>query len=84
MPPRTTTIEEFDDDTDLPLPSRALPNTGTRGALLEEITSDDEDDMRIPQHPTMPPIAPSLASTGKSVSTKAPPRIDKSEYKEYV
>lgn len=34
---------EFDDDTDLPLPSapsgasRVLPNTGTRGALLEEI-----------------------------------------------
>ena len=40
--------EEFDDDTDLPLPSRALPNTGTRGAILEEIGLDldqesDED-----------------------------------------
>ncbi|TRM57463.1 signal recognition particle, SRP19 subunit [Schizophyllum amplum] len=31
-------IEEFDDDTDLPLPSQTLPNTGTRGPLLEEIT----------------------------------------------
>jgi len=37
---------EFDDDTDLPLPSgpggtsRVLPNTGTRGALLEEIGND--------------------------------------------
>lgn len=43
------TVEDyFDDDTDLPLPSSsrsALPNTGTRGALLEEITSDDEGDM---------------------------------------
>ena len=29
--------DEFDDDTDLPLPKRTLPNTGTRGALLEEI-----------------------------------------------
>ena len=38
--------EEFDDDTDLPLPSRALPNTGTRGAILEQIgiDPDQEDD----------------------------------------
>ncbi len=41
------TVEDyFDDDTDLPLPSsskpRALPNTGIKGALLEEI--GDEDD----------------------------------------
>ena len=35
MPP---IIEEFDDDTDLPLPPNVLPNTGTRGPLLEEIT----------------------------------------------
>ncbi|KAL1744158.1 signal recognition particle, SRP19 subunit [Schizophyllum fasciatum] len=35
MPP---IIEEFDDDTELPLPSQHLPNTGTRGPLLEEIT----------------------------------------------
>jgi signal recognition particle subunit SRP19 len=55
MSRRTTTIEEeFDDDTDLPLPARALPNTGTRGAILEEIGFDrgadedsgDEDDIR--------------------------------------
>lgn len=39
---RTTTIEEFDDDTDLPLPTRALPNTGTRGAILEEIGIDSD------------------------------------------
>ncbi|WWD07481.1 hypothetical protein V865_005582 [Kwoniella europaea PYCC6329] len=43
------TVEDyFDDDTDIPLPSsskpRALPDTGMRGALLEEI-SGDEDDM---------------------------------------
>lgn len=53
MPPRKTQIEEaFDDDTDLPLPSVPLRNTGARGPLLEEITSpsaaaaldSDEDD----------------------------------------
>ncbi|EIM81982.1 uncharacterized protein STEHIDRAFT_114659 [Stereum hirsutum FP-91666 SS1] len=43
-------IEEFDDDFDLPLPSRPLPNTGTHGAILEEISSSnsssnaDDDD----------------------------------------
>jgi signal recognition particle subunit SRP19 len=38
--------EEFDDDPDLSIPSRALPNTGTRGAILEEIgfESDREGD----------------------------------------
>ena len=36
-------IEEFDDDTDLPLPSRPLPNTGDKGAILQSIDSDDED-----------------------------------------
>lgn len=44
------TVEDyFDDDTELPLPSsssrvRNLPNTGVRGALLEEVDSEDEVD----------------------------------------
>lgn len=42
------TVEDyFDDDTDLPLPSSSkghLPHTGMRGALVEEITSDDDFD----------------------------------------
>ena len=45
MSRRTTTIEEeFDDDTDLALPNRALPNTGTRGAILEQIGFDFDRD----------------------------------------
>ena len=44
MSRRAAVVEEFDDDTDLPLPSRPLPNTGTRGPLLEEIGSDDDED----------------------------------------
>lgn len=41
---RAAIIEEFDDDTDLPLPNHTpLPNTGARGPLLQEIDSDDED-----------------------------------------
>lgn len=39
------TIEDFDDDTDLPLPgSSTLAHTGTAGALLEEINDDDPSD----------------------------------------
>ncbi len=44
------TVEDyFDDDTDLPLPSSSktrpvLPDTGLRGALLEEINPEDDDD----------------------------------------
>ena len=42
MSRRAVVVEEFDDDTELPLPNRSLPNTGTRGAILEAL-SDDED-----------------------------------------
>lgn len=41
---QATLVEDFDDDTDLPLPSRPLPNTGTRGALIQSISDDEDDD----------------------------------------
>ncbi|KAI0305248.1 signal recognition particle, SRP19 subunit [Multifurca ochricompacta] len=43
MSRRAAIVEEFDDDTDLPLPSRSLPNTGSHGAILEEIVDSDND-----------------------------------------
>jgi hypothetical protein len=43
MSHRTEIVEEFDDDTDLPLPNLSLPNTGPRGAILEEISSSDDE-----------------------------------------
>ncbi|KIJ63205.1 hypothetical protein HYDPIDRAFT_156745 [Hydnomerulius pinastri MD-312] len=44
MSRRVAVVEEFDDDTDLPLPSRPLLNNSARGPLLEEIgASDDEE-----------------------------------------
>ena len=43
MSRRAAIVEEFDDDTDLPLPSRSLPDTGSRGAILEEIANSDDD-----------------------------------------
>jgi len=57
MSRRAAIIEEFDDDTDLPLPSHSLPNTGAQGPLLEEIQelhiSDDEF-----EQPTAGPASP--------------------------
>ncbi|KZT28048.1 signal recognition particle, SRP19 subunit [Neolentinus lepideus HHB14362 ss-1] len=41
MSRRTAIVEEFDDDTDIPLPSRPLPNNGMRGAILEEIDFEE-------------------------------------------
>ncbi|TFK20653.1 signal recognition particle, SRP19 subunit [Coprinopsis marcescibilis] len=43
MSRRAAVIEDFDDDTDLPLPPR-LPNTGTRGPLLQQLDNDEESD----------------------------------------
>ncbi|KAF5318678.1 hypothetical protein D9619_010674 [Psilocybe cf. subviscida] len=43
MSRKAAIVEEFDDDTDLPLPNNPLPNTGSRGPLLQELhISDDE------------------------------------------
>jgi len=52
MSRRTAVIEEVDDDTDLPLPSRPLPNTGTKGPLLQEVSSDEDDDLETGNEPT--------------------------------
>lgn len=43
MSRRAAIVEEFDDDTDLPLPSRSLSDTGLRGAILEEIADSNDD-----------------------------------------
>jgi signal recognition particle subunit SRP19 len=40
MSRKAAIVEEFDDDTDLPLPSQPLPSTG-RGPVLQEIDIDD-------------------------------------------
>lgn len=56
MSRRAAIVEEFDDDTDLPLPSIPLPNTGSRGPLLEELhISDDEFEPSQRAGPASPP-----------------------------
>lgn len=44
MARRAAIVEEFNDDTDLPLPSMPLFNTGTRGPILQEINDDSDSD----------------------------------------
>ena len=44
MSRKAAIVEEFDDDTDLPLPSHPLPNTGLHGPLIEELHISDDDD----------------------------------------
>ncbi|KAI0371348.1 signal recognition particle SRP19 subunit [Pilatotrama ljubarskyi] len=65
MSRRAAVIEEFDDDTDLPLPNKPLPNTGARGAILEEIDATDsegsDDDEPRQRQPAAGPASPSLA-----------------------
>ncbi|KAL1941901.1 hypothetical protein VTO73DRAFT_6901 [Trametes versicolor] len=65
MSRRPAIVEEFDDDTDLPLPNKPLPNTGMRGALLEEIgasdSEDEESDSMNLRQPAAGPASPSLA-----------------------
>jgi len=39
--------EEFDDDTEIPLPTHTLANRGPQGPILQEIDSDEEDEEEI-------------------------------------
>ena len=87
-------IEEFDDDTDLPLPSRPLPNTGDKGAILQSIDSDDEDMSEPgedvfargwPKHPG--PASPSNVGNPFGAAQQqpgAPLVTDLTPYKKYV
>ncbi|KAF9457539.1 signal recognition particle, SRP19 subunit [Collybia nuda] len=82
MSRRAAFVEEFDDDTDLPLPSQPLPNTGSRGPLLEEIhISDDEFEPSQRAGPASPssksqskstPSGPSWAEPTNSVTDITP------------
>ncbi|KAF8634846.1 hypothetical protein AX17_004094 [Amanita inopinata Kibby_2008] len=73
MSRKTAVIEEFDDDTELPLPHQLLPNTGAQGPLLEAVQSSDEDDDGY-----YPPRAGPASPSGKSKSPFRPPTTDSS------
>ncbi|KAG6901343.1 hypothetical protein C0995_013306 [Termitomyces sp. Mi166 len=77
--------DEFDDDTIFPLPSHVLPNTGTRGPLLEEMhISDDEFE---PQAgPASPPSskAQSRPTTSSASRPETSSTLDITPYKSWT
>ena len=81
MPPRLPTVEDaFDDDTDISLPPRALPNTGTHGALLQEIGSDEigsDDEMEIPTELTQKPLSMSKPPESRPIISKQSPDFER-------
>ncbi|KAF8551766.1 signal recognition particle, SRP19 subunit [Imleria badia] len=91
MARRTAVVEEFDDDTDLPLPSRSLL-TNTRGPLLEEIgaSDDDDDSSDDPDETTPGPASPSHSqfrpspSLGPSVKPPSNTVTDITPYKRWT
>ncbi|KAL4254325.1 Signal recognition particle, SRP19 subunit [Abortiporus biennis] len=74
MSRRAAIVEEFDDETDLPLPSRPLPNTGTKGAILEAVTDSEDDEG---DYSDVPHRGPTLMGTG--FSSKAGPASPSSQ-----
>ena len=90
MARRTAVVEEFDDDTDLPLPSRSLL-TNARGPLLEEIgASDDGDSSDEPDEAAPGPASPSHSQARPTPSltpSAKPPSntiTDITPYKKYA
>ena len=59
MSRRAVIEEEFDDETDLPLPNKPLPNMGTRGAILEALSDDDDEQGDSGSGPASGPATPS-------------------------
>ena len=91
MSRRAAVVEEFDDDTDLPLPSKPLPNTGTRGAILEQLDASDSEEDDAPDlfEPAAGPASPSLPQFRPGTGTGADAQgmktvTDITPYKKYV
>lgn len=89
MARRTAVVEEFDDDTELPLPSRSLL-TDARGALIEEIGASDDDSSDDADETTPGPASPSHSqirptpSLGPSAKPPSNTVTDITPYKRYA
>ena len=85
MSRRAAIVEEFDDDTDLPLPSLPLPNTGSRGPLLQELhISDDEFEPSQSAGPVSPPRLSHLSESTSKPSENQRNVTDITPYKTSV
>jgi hypothetical protein len=84
MSRRAAIVEEFDDDTDLPLPSLSLPDTGSRGAIIEEIAdTDDDEEGDIDEAPEL--LDPSAIGSSALQSSARDTRVtDITPYKKYA
>lgn len=81
-------IEDFDDDTDLPLPSRPLVHTDPRRAVIQSVDSDSDEDEAIDRGqrsagPASLPQTPS-AAFGAPPSPSGPAVSDLTPYKKCV
>jgi signal recognition particle subunit SRP19 len=86
MSRKTAIVEDFDDDTDLPLPTYTLPNTGTRGPLLEQLNYSDgnsDDDMDM-DYQRAGPASPPRSSTNTGSFGGPTNTVDSSTYKTFV
>ena len=85
MSRRAAIVEEFDDDTDLPLPSLPLPNTGSRGPLIQELhISDDEFEPSQYAGPASPPRQSHLSESASKPSENQRNVTDITPYKTSV
>jgi len=85
MSRRAAIVEEFDDDTDLPLPSLPLPNTGPRGPLLQELNiSDDECEPSQHAGPASPPRQSPLSESTSKLSENQRNVTDITPYKTWT
>ena len=84
-PRRTAIVEEFDDDTDLPLPNRPLPDRGAHGPVLEELhISDDEFEPIRNAGPASPPRQRFQRPTGANEPGASATVTDVTPYKKCV
>ncbi|KXN85557.1 Signal recognition particle SEC65 subunit [Leucoagaricus sp. SymC.cos] len=86
MSRKTAIVEEFDDDTDLPLPSNPLPNLGTRGPLLEQLNysnAHSDDDMDT-DYRRAGPASPPRTSTNAGSFVVPANTVDSSTYKTWT
>lgn len=85
MSRRAAIVEEFDDDTELALPSRALPNTGTHGAILEALSDDEDGDSEPgPATPSYTHFKDPLHALGVGAGMALPGMPKDGAYKKYV
>jgi len=88
MSRRAAVVEEFDDDTDLPLPSMPLPNTGARGPILQELNDDSDDDYDLDTSyqagPASPPRQQDSQHQWSSPDVEGGRVADITPYKTYV